>query len=163
MHLIFKPFNCALSTQNLSKQMTRLDAVSQQPLTQHQSGLLHQMAADDDNPEAPSQYLSISEFQIPPVSTLCCWHILTCLLRVVSHKQDELAPDSTHWPVLKTPSCLKKQHSIFAPYLNKPNGLIWLKVLLFVAYQLSLFTSSHKKYFYVATTLQCLKEATINS
>lgn len=37
--------------------------------------------------ETLPQSLSISEFQIPPVSTLCCWSILTCLLRVVSHKK----------------------------------------------------------------------------
>lgn len=46
--MIFKPFHCALSTQKPSRQMTRLDAVSQQSLTQHQSGLSHEMAADDN-------------------------------------------------------------------------------------------------------------------
>ena len=60
--------------------------------------------------------------QTPPVPTLCCWHILTCLLRVVSHKRDGLAPDSIHCPILKTPSILKKPHSMLAPYLRKPNG-----------------------------------------
>lgn len=96
--------------------------------------------------------------QIPPVPTLCCGHILTCLLRVVSHKKDRLAPDSIHRPILKPPSFLKKQHSMLAPYLKKPNGLIRLKILLFLVYQLSFSTSCHKKYF-----LCCNYAATINS
>lgn len=87
--------------------MTRLDAVSQQPLTQHQ--VVYFTRWLQRITETFSQYLSISEFQIQPVPTLCCWHILIYLLRVVSHKKDGLAPDCTHWPVLKTPSFLKKQ------------------------------------------------------
>lgn len=131
--------------------------------TQHPSGLLHQTAAGEDNTETLLQFLSISEFQMPPVPTLCCGPILTCPLRAVSHKKDGLAPDTTQCPILKTPSFLKRPHSMHAPYLSEPNGLIWLKALLSLAYQLSFSSSCHKKYFYVTTTLQYLIETTINS
>ncbi len=93
---------------------------SQWPLTQHHL-VYFTRCLQGDNRET----FTVPEHfwvQTPPVPTLCCWHILTCILIVVSHKKDGLAPHSIHFPVLKTLSILKKQHSMLAPYLRKPNG-----------------------------------------
>jgi len=113
--------------------------------------------------EKLSQFLSTSEFK---------------------HHQCPLCAVGTFWPSPKGCQPQKgrvstRQHSLPSPknpldsekatfhacsIFEEAKWLIWLKALLFLAHQLSFSTSCHKKYFfYAATTLQCVKETTINS